>query len=137
MFWNPIHGDGVGHNGLLRQYNFNNELWNLQNILSYNKSFNDKHNLGLTAVAEFQERTYSYFSALGRDIASDFFNEQIITDAFGVQEITGYKQSEGIKSFIGRATYNYDQRYFLQASIRRDGISNLDPDNRWDNFIGV
>lgn len=137
MFWNPIHGDGAGHNGLLQQFNFDNELWNIQNIITYDKSFNEIHNLGLTGVVEFQEQEYSYFSALGRDLASDYFNEQIITDAFGVQEIGGYKESRGIKSFIGRATYNYDQRYFLQASIRRDGISNLDPSNRWDNFLGI
>lgn len=137
MYWNPIHGDGAGHKGLLQQFSFENELWNIQNILSYNKSFSEIHNLGLTAVAEFQDQTDGYFYATGRDIASDFFNNQIITDAFGVQEIGGYKESQGIKSFIGRATYNYDQRYFLQASIRRDGISNLDPDNRWDNFLGI
>lgn len=137
MYWNPVHGDGAGHNGLLQQFNFEEQQWNIQNILTYNKSFNEVHNLGATGVVEFQEQKYSYFTATGRDIASDYFNEQIITDAFGVQEIGGYKESQGIKSFIGRATYNYDERYFLQASIRRDGISNLDPDNRWDNFLGV
>ena len=137
MYWNPIHGDGAGHKGLMQQFSFENQLWNIQNILSYNKTFNEVHNLGLTGVAEFQEQKYAYFYTTGRDLASDYFNEQIITDAFGVQEIGGYKEAQGIKSFIGRATYNYDQRYFLQASIRRDGISNLDPANRWDNFLGV
>ncbi len=137
MYWNPVHGDGSGYNGYLRQYNFDNQLWNVQNILSYNKSFNDVHNLGLTAVAEFQQQKDAYFSALGKDIASEYFNNQIITDAFGEQEISGYKEEQGIKSFIGRATYNYDERYFLQASIRRDGLSNLHPDNRWENFIGL
>src|SRR5699024_5415803 len=37
MYWNPVHGDGSGYNGYLRQYNFDNQLWNVQNILSYNK----------------------------------------------------------------------------------------------------
>lgn len=137
MYWNPVHGDGSGHNGLMQQYSFENQLWNVQNILNYNKSFNEVHNLGLTGVVEFQEQKNAYFYATGRDIASEYFNEQIITDAFGVQEFGGYKESQGIKSFIGRATYNYDERYFLQASIRRDGLSNLHPDNRWENFLGV
>lgn len=137
MYWNPVHGDGAGHNGLMQQFSFENQLWNIQNILNYNTSFNDIHNLGLTAVAEFQDQKYSYFYATGRDIASEYFNNQIITDAFGVQEFGGYKESQGIKSFIGRATYNFDERYFLQASIRRDGLSNLHPDNRWENFVGV
>lgn len=137
MYWNPIHGDGVGHKGLMQQYSFNNQLWNIQNILTYNKSFNDIHNLGLTAVAENQLQKDSYFYATGRELSSEYFNSQIITDAFGVQQIGGYKEARGIKSYIGRATYNYDNKYYLQASIRRDGLSNLHPKNRWENFLGV
>lgn len=136
-YWNPIHGDGVGHKGIIQQYEIQNELWNIQNILNYNKTFNTKHNLGLTAVAEFQEDTFSFFRAIGRELASEFFNKQIITDAFTIQQIGGDRTEQGIKSFIGRATYNFDGKYFLQASIRRDGLSNLHKNNRWENFVGV
>lgn len=136
VFWNPIHGSGIGSNGRLAERIYEDQLWNVQNILSYDKSFNDVHNLGLTAVAEFQEKSRSRLSATGKDMASDFFNQQIISDAFGEQSIGGSRYEQGLKSYIGRATYNFDRRYFAQASVRRDGMSNLNVDNRWQTFWG-
>ncbi len=136
VFWNPVHGSGVGSNGALRERIYEDQLWNIQNILTYNKTFDEVHNLGLTAVAEFQEKTRSRVSATGKDIASDFFNQQIISDAFGEQSIGGSRYEQGLKSYIGRATYNFDSRYFAQASVRKDGMSNLNKDNRWQTFWG-
>src|SRR5699024_9372150 len=136
MFWNPVHGDGRSSNGVLDELNFENQLWNVQNILTYENTFEDVHNLNITGVAEFQNRQNAWFEATGSDMASEDFNEQIITDAFNEQEIGGSKQEQGLKSFIGRVRYNFDQRYYAEVSLRRDGLSNLDEKNRWENFWG-
>lgn len=135
-FWNPIHGDGMGYKGLFQQYALEDETWNVQNILNYTKTFGDKHNLSLTGVAEVQKNKWSYFYATGREMTNEYFNEQIISDVFSTQEIGGNTFEKGLKSFIGRVNYNYDNRYFIQASLRRDGISDLHADHRWQNFTG-
>jgi hypothetical protein len=61
LYWSPIHGDGSGSNGRLQ--NDNNDLmrWNVQNVLNYNKTFASDHNLGLTAVVEYQKEKNQYF----------------------------------------------------------------------------
>lgn len=41
------------------------------------------------------------------------------------------------ESYLGRARYNYDQKYFVEASIRRDGSSRFNKDNRWGTFWSV
>lgn len=41
------------------------------------------------------------------------------------------------ESYLGRARYNYDQKYFAEASIRRDGSSRFAKDNRWGTFWSV
>ncbi len=41
------------------------------------------------------------------------------------------------ESYLARARYNYDERYFAEASFRRDGSSRFHPDNRWGNFFSV
>lgn len=41
------------------------------------------------------------------------------------------------ESYLGRARYNYDQKYFGEFSIRRDGSSRFHKDNRWGNFWSV
>lgn len=40
-------------------------------------------------------------------------------------------------SFFTRETYNYDDRYLLTYTFRRDGSSNFGPDNRWGSFHSV
>lgn len=41
------------------------------------------------------------------------------------------------ESYLGRARYNYDQKYFAEASIRRDGTSRFAKNNRWGTFWSV
>lgn len=38
------------------------------------------------------------------------------------------------ESYLGRVKYNYDQKYFAEASVRRDGTSRFTKDNRWGTF---
>ncbi|MBE8714092.1 SusC/RagA family TonB-linked outer membrane protein [Sphingobacterium hungaricum] len=43
----------------------------------------------------------------------------------------------GLISYLGRANYNYDDRYLATATFRRDGTSKLAEANRWDNFYSI
>ncbi len=136
LYWNPVHGDGRGSNGRLQ--NSNNDLlrWNIQNILTYNKSFNDAHNFGLTLVNEYQKEKNQSFFGTGTDLLDEFYSQNLVTNAYGTQTSGGGVTENGIISYVGRLSYNYKQRYFLQGSIRRDGISKLSEANRWNNFTG-
>jgi TonB-linked SusC/RagA family outer membrane protein len=49
----------------------------------------------------------------------------------------GSKTQNGFNSFAGRINYNYSQKYFFQASVRRDGISSLPKANRFGIFPGA
>jgi hypothetical protein len=42
-----------------------------------------------------------------------------------------------MESFLGRLNYNYDNRYVLTGTIRRDGSVNFGPENRWGTFPSV
>jgi TonB-linked SusC/RagA family outer membrane protein len=136
LYWNPVHGDGRGSNGRLQNDNLNALRWNVQNILSYNKTFAEDHNVSATAVAEYQSERNQYFEGVGTDLANDFYNQNLITGAYAVQGANGSVGLNSIVSYVGRLSYNYKQKYFLQGSIRRDGISKLSPDTRWNNFTG-
>ncbi|MGO4770819.1 SusC/RagA family TonB-linked outer membrane protein [Flavobacterium sp. W22_SRS_FK3] len=137
QYWNPVHGDGRSRNGLL--YNDNTEYlrWNWQNILNYKKTFAENHNLGITAVAEYQKQKYQNFWGQGSDIISDFYNNNLVTNSYVTKDSGGSITENGIMSYLGRFTYNYKEKYFLQGSIRRDGISKLDSGQRWTNFPGI
>ncbi|OHT47378.1 SusC/RagA family TonB-linked outer membrane protein [Flavobacterium tructae] len=137
QYWNPVHGDGRSRNGYLINDNTEYLRWNWQNILNYKKTFAENHNIGVTAVAEYQKQRYQYFFGQGSDIISDFYDKNLVTNSYITKDSGGSITENGIMSYLGRFTYNYKEKYFLQGSIRRDGISKLGKDKRWTNFPGV
>ena len=136
LYYDPIHGDGKGSNGRLQNNSTDLLRWNVQNILTYNKTLLDAHNIGITGAVEFQKEKNQSFFGTGTDLLNEFYNQNLVTGAYGTQTSGGSVTENGIMSYIGRVSYNYKQKYFLQGSLRRDGISKLSEDNRWNNFSG-
>lgn len=136
LYYDPAHGDGKGSNGYA--YNsFNNNLrWNFQNILSFNKTFNQNHNVSVTLINEYQYTKGYNFAAIGQDLSNDFFNENIISGTFGTMSIAGGMSDNGFISYAARGNYNYAGKYFLQGSVRYDGISSLPEANKYGLFPG-
>lgn len=137
QYWNPIHGDGRGTNGYLYQDNTNLLRWNWQNILNYKHTFAEDHNFGVTGVAEYQKSKSKNFWGSGTDILSDFYDENLVTGTYSTKDSGGSASEKGIISYLGRFTYNFKEKYFIQASLRRDGISQFEKDVRYHNFPGV
>ena len=137
QYWNPIHGDGRGSNGYVYQDNTNLLRWNWQNILNYKHTFAENHNLGVTGVAEYQKSKSKVLWGSGSDIISDFFDKNLVSNSFNTKDTGGGISEKGIISYLGRVTYNYKEKYFIQGSLRRDGISQFESDVRYHNFPGV
>lgn len=127
---------------------------NTQNILgeftaTYNRQFG-KHNLngliGYTAqktnldqisvsAQGFQNDAIPEITAKGADPTNFFLNTSSTSSSVGFSG-TG-KQEETLLSYLARAEYNYDSRYFLTAAFRTDGSSRFGPLNRWGNFPSI
>ena len=110
--------------------------WNTQNILNYNKTFFDNHNVSATTVLEYQKERNQSFFGVGTNLLDEFYNQNLVTGSYGTQESGGGISESGIISYIGRFNYNYKQKYFLQGSIRKDGLSKLSEETRWQSFTG-
>src|SRR5690606_29407160 len=136
LYYNPIHGDGAGANGRLQNSYTELLRWNTQNILNYNTTLADAHNIALTGVMEFQKDRNQSFFGTGTDLLDEFYNKDLVSGAYGTQTSGGSVTENGISSYVGRLSYNYKEKYFLQGSIRRDGISKLSEATRWNNFTG-
>jgi TonB-linked SusC/RagA family outer membrane protein len=136
FYWNPLHGDGRGSNGIIQNDFTNYVRWNWQNVLTYSKTFADKHNVNLNLVNEFQQQTYNYFYGGGNNMSDSFFSKNIISGSYGTQNSGGSMSQNGFNSLAARFNYNYGLKYFFQASVRRDGISSLPKANRFGVFTG-
>ncbi len=136
-YWNPFHGDGQSVNGRINNNFTNLTRWNWQNVLTYTKQFADVHNVNVNLVNEFQQQTVNSFYGAGTNMSSDFFSHNLIDGSYGTQMSGGSMTQNGFNSYAGRLNYNYDLRYFIQASVRYDGISSLPADNRYGLFPGA
>jgi TonB-linked SusC/RagA family outer membrane protein len=134
--WLPDTGDGASYNGLISETNYTRKRWTFQNIASYLKTFGEKHNIDLTAVAEWSKYSYRNVNAGARDMSSSFFMPYIISSTYNTQSSGGDYTYNGIASYIFRANYNYNSTYYIGGSIRRDGLSRLPENNRWGTFYG-
>ncbi len=137
IYQDARHGDGFGANGSISQAFSPTTRWNWQNILTYNTSFNNSHNLGVTLVQEYQKQTASFYQSTVQNISDVYFQENIITGTFATPLASGDFEQNGLASYLGRVNYNYKGKYYLSASMRRDELSALAPDNRVGYFPGA
>jgi TonB-dependent starch-binding outer membrane protein SusC len=137
LYWNPLHGDGKSNLGYIYNDYRNQMRWNLQNVLSYNKTIASVHNIGVVLVNELQGQKVNSFSGSGTNLSNEFFRYNIISGTYGTQNSGGSLAENGFISYAGRLNYNFKGKYFLQGSVRYDGISSLPQANRYGLFPGV
>lgn len=107
----------------------------LETTLRYSTDFG-KSNLNFVGGHSFQEDFNTGFAAQG---SKPFINYAMSNDLSILQnvnagDITSYKSSNRLISFFGRGIYSYDSKYFLTATIRRDGSSRFGVNNKWGWF---
>jgi TonB-dependent starch-binding outer membrane protein SusC len=137
IYWNSLHGDGRSSGGYVSNNYTNYSRWDLQNILSYSKTFASSHNVAVVLVNEYEFRQNNSFSGSGTNLSSDFFNKNLISGTYSVPNSGGSMSENGFISYAGRANYNFKGKYFAQASVRYDGISSLPKANRYGMFPGA
>ena len=102
----------------------------LQNSLLYKRTFNEKHNLEILGLAETQKRQTTILSGVG---TTDLGIQNIGGGLSGGAAATEYNKL----GYLGRLNYNYNNKYIVAASIRRDGSSRFGANKRWGNFPSV
>ena len=106
--------------------------YNVNNLLTYSDTFNDVHNLTASLLLEYNENIFTDLFATSRGFPSPDFPFQDVAaepTSAGSEEIRRILFSQGL--FLD---YNYDGKYILSGSIRRDGSSRFGPDNKYGYF---
>ncbi|MFW6267950.1 MAG: SusC/RagA family TonB-linked outer membrane protein, partial [Marinilabiliaceae bacterium] len=121
-----------------KNYNNNTEKM-IEGYFNYDKTFNQDHNLSLLAGYSWHEAVYNGFNAGGEDPTSDHVKYNNFGTLLDItrNDIGSYKGMWRLIGFYGRMQYNYQQRYYLSGSVRRDGSSKFGEDNEWGIFPTV
>ncbi len=118
--------------------NYNNDSRKGDIHLNYLNDFG-KHSIGATAVYEYNYFTNNSFYASGQQflVPENQDNSLASTGNRQFNDIGSSREEYKLISFLGRINYNYAGKYFLTASIRRDGSSKFGKNDRWGNFPSV
>lgn len=127
-------GDGKGNNGRTSRSIYRYKNYTFQQQLNWNHTFGN-HTVGVLLGHEnysyFYDYTYIYKTNqtfAGQDNLDNFTN---LTNG------SGYSNRYRTESYLGRIRYDYQEKYNVEASFRRDGSSRFAKESRWGNFGSI
>nr|WP_238807851.1 TonB-dependent receptor [Emticicia aquatica] len=111
--------------------------WTLENIVTYNKTFAAKHNFGATLLQSIQRDNFERYSADVQGVPAEsqtFYSLGSASLPLGTaSQLTQWT----INSYMARINYDFNDKYLLTATMRRDGSSRFGENTKYGNFPGV
>ncbi len=134
-FQTPSFGDAQTSGGRAYKYRTRNETYTINELLTYNKVFNQKHSLDVLAGHETYKMKYNYLY----NAKTNFYDPTVdeFSNAILMEVMNSYTDEYTIESWLGRVNYGYDEKYYLSGSLRSDGSSRFAKDHRWGTFWSV
>lgn len=108
------------------------KYWLLDNILNYSRTFN-RHSVNATLVYGANRRNFENTKAEGQQYSNSALGYNKLEQAV-IQKISSSAWAESNVYQMARLAYNYDGRYFLTATIRRDGFSGFAANHKFGYF---
>jgi TonB-linked SusC/RagA family outer membrane protein len=131
-----------GYNGQAYRYARAEES-NLVELTANWQQTLDRHTFSAIAGYNYEDNTYEEFSIVNRDFATDSYTYNKIEAGMALKQgvsgtgVRSYKSQDRLIGLFARATYNFDNRYLLMVSLRREGSSKFGADHKWGYFPGI
>lgn len=133
-YYNPYNGNSVSVKGLSDKENSRTFSYTANQILSYDRTFG-KHHIDALVGHEFYKYKYDYLE--GVKTGFPFGGLYELAAATTVSSTDSYQDNYSIESLLSRVNYDFDGKYYFSASLRTDGSSRFNEDNRWGTFWSV
>ncbi len=126
-------GTSVGNYGERdsRNYNFIKQL-----SINYNKSIGD-HNIDILLNAMSQTQTWTISDIGTGQINFSDPNQRVIYNTPPFTQGFTRRYPQALQGYFARVGYKFKDKYYLDATVRRDAASTFDPANRWGTFPSV
>ena len=134
--YNSFYGGYVKDQGAVQVGHSRTIGVNQQYLLTYDKTFAEKHVIRLLAGFEHYSVTSQGLTGFNKKLYNPTVGElnNAIYKTPEVSSSTGKYKTQG---FLFQAQYDLADKYFFSASYRRDASSRFHPDHRWGNFWSV
>lgn len=125
-------GWAINATASLDQGTSTNTYWNWNQLLEYNTQIG-KHSINAMVTHEAQASDWKNVAATRTGfLTNDIFD--LNAGDPNTSSNSGGSGQWGMESYLGRLNYNYDNRYILSGTVRRDGSVNFGPANKWGTF---
>ncbi len=124
-----------------------NELtWSktFETTIDYNQTFSEKHTVTGLLGYSFQYNGYERFEMSNNGFTTDSFQDWDMGSGTALTNtklprpsMGSFKEDNKLIAFFGRVNYNYDQKYFISAILRREGSSRFGANHKWGNFPAI
>ncbi|MFV0565985.1 MAG: SusC/RagA family TonB-linked outer membrane protein [Flavobacteriaceae bacterium] len=134
-----INSDGSTGTSYARLQNRRDFSWTLDNMITYNKTLAEKHDIGLTLLQTASSWNIETSGMSANNIPKPSF----LWNAFNAIDLTNPDNNASmgsglterqLSSYMVRMNYGFDDRYLLTVSGRWDGASQLAEGHKWDFF---
>lgn len=116
------------------QFGFN---YTIENILTYGKTFGNVHNFNVTALQSIQRDNFEYNNIAVQGVpveGQEFYNAGNAGSVLGVgSNLIQWT----LNSYMVRLNYDYNDKYLVTVTARRDGSSRFGENTKYGNFPGV
>ena len=127
---NAVNGGGIS--------NDQTRNWTVENLITYDRTFAEKHNLNVVGMYSAEQTTYESSGAGVQNIPADYFQYYALDKAVGQMNLNNFNYwQSGLMSWMGRVMYSYDNKYMLSLAVRSDASSRLAKGHQWHTYPAV
>jgi len=106
----------------------------MENTLTYDRIFNEKHNLNVLAGVEAIQSILVGQSGSAQNFPDQIPSLRYLINGTTNQRVDGWQSSWTLLSFFGRVSYDYNGKYYGEVVLRRDGSSRFGSNYPWAFF---
>lgn len=110
---------------------------NQQYLANYTRTFADVHDVSLLLGYEQYNLKKQLLNGYNDHLYDPYIGELGNSNGLDQKTNNSYTDNYMLEGIFGRLSYDYDSRYFLNGSLRRDASSKFAPDHRWGTFWSV
>ncbi|MCL2727434.1 MAG: TonB-dependent receptor [Bacteroidales bacterium] len=134
LYYSALHWNHAATNGNTREMWTNISKLVSSTTLNYIESFADRHHVNVLLGFEAERNSSDFLHGNGTQLPTSTLTT---LSTAGSTTASGFTYGNTLVSMFSKLDYNYDLKYFLSGSFRRDGSSRFGADNMWGNFWSV
>ena len=133
-FMNMQHGNQAASGGLLEKYTARTQSYTFNQLLTWNRTFADKHSFDVLLGHEYYSYNYKYLMGERTGLVEGIME---LRPGATLMDADSYSYDYRINSWLSRFNYNYANKYYFSASLRSDASSRFKKGHRTGTFWSV